>query len=149
MKESRRNTKKAQKENWYLNIIVLPQLDNINNNYFKLTNDSISYINKLEDDMESINIKKFKIEQAKIKNEIKKRISQDFDHIISLVRSYNKDIAENADNTILKLQDECTHLIDRFDQIEEAQIRSKLLENKEMLISILNSGLNIDEIKKG
>ncbi len=147
MKESRSSAKKLQKENWYLNIIVLPQLEIINNNYIKLIDTILEKRKHLVKVATEKSQKEFRRECAKIKNHIKKKnINEQFDHIIALVRSYNNNLATEANDIILQLEDLCTNFVDRYDDTDEfLKIRSSILQNKETLISILNKGLNSNE----
>lgn len=139
MEESRSAANKLQKENWYLNIIVLPQLGVINENYFDLIELIQNKIGHIKDISSSTNVTDFREQTGKIKKEIKDTINKDFDNIITLVRSYDFALSSEVNTVIMDLTDICTIAIDRYS--DELNMRKQILENKQKLISILNKGL--------
>ena len=141
MKASRSSALKLQKENWYLNIIVLPQINNVNSNYLELISLLETKVDLCES-MKAMSHNAFLKETGRIKREVKDKINNDFDHFIVLVRSYDKNLGTEVNNIILSLSDIATEVLDKYDQ--KIDIRTKVLDNKEKFIYQLNTGLSIN-----
>lgn len=139
-KEERNLQNKNQKETWFLNVIVLPQLENINKFYsdllFHINEDKIQIDAwKLENHMEFI------ISLSKLKSKRKQEINDFYDHIIALVNSYDIQLGEKMNVVVMGLEDDYVQLLDSMANGDEVKPREIVLTNKQNIITILNTGL--------
>lgn len=144
MSKSRTQNLNNQKETWYLEIIVKPNIDAINKFYFdyisKLT-EVITELKCLENSKTAGEIRQLKRDKI---NDILMFTSKETDYIISLVRSYNGKLGTAVSDNINNLVDASTKIINQYINYNENDIRKAVLDNKEVLIYILNKGLSTD-----
>ena len=79
---------------------------------------------------------------ASIQEDRKLEINRFFDHISALVKSYNRTLGKQVENTVMELEDIYVNILEQYGNHIEAKEREQVLGNKEKLISILNSGMN-------
>lgn len=138
---SRKQALNNQKETWFLNVIVLPQLEAINKFYqdliINISNDKDTVISFKKE-----NFKQCNLHVAELKNNRKNSINNFFDHIIALVMSYEENLGREINDIIMALEDIYVQVIDSYVKDEgNENVRSIFLENKQKLIAKLNSGL--------
>lgn len=147
-RESRVQSQRNQRETWFLQVIVLPQLENINNFYINL-------LKSLDED--KMAIQKYGKEQchqdylnkmAEIQDSRKTEINNFFDHISALVKSYDKCLGGKVEEVVMELEDIYVRILEIYGNEGEAKEREEVLGNKEKLVAILNSGMN-DSNDKG
>lgn len=143
MKEARKVNDAAQRENWFLNVIVLPQLNPIQEFYKELIELVITQQTEIKDLYTSPTNtpEEFNVKVANIKNECKEKINTFYDHIVVLVKSYDKQLGSDTRNQIMELEDICTSLLDNFSIPDKEKIRRDILDNKQKIISVLNTGM--------
>ncbi len=139
-KASRDQDQQNQKETWFLNVIVLPQLEPINSfyhNLFKSLEEDKSYVSSLASEAH----KDYVINLAKLKARRKKGINDFFDQIIALVESYDVALSSKVGQHVMNLEDIYVKIIDSYSDKSEINEREKVLNNKKELIVTLNSGM--------
>lgn len=140
-RKSRKQELSNQKESWFLNVIVLPQLETINNFYQTLIK------NIKEDERTVANYKKDAFEKcsfkiAELKHIRKQEINDCLDHVVSLVMSYNESLGREISDVVMALEDVYVEIIDCYVKNQPVDnISEKFLRNKQVLISRLNTGL--------
>ena len=140
MKKNREEQISANRKNWYLTVIVVPQLDSINQFYHAL-------IDKLIDDIQSLNgsTPNDLVKLSQMQADEKDEINAFFDHLQSLVKSYDIDLSIRMSEIVLDLEDCVTIILSDcfFDIISfsPTEIRRKLLLNKKDIIALLYSGI--------
>lgn len=142
MVASRKEHLRAQKENWYLSIIVLPELNSIKEFYDNLVNDIISRKKSL---MTSRCKEGYDVMVSQNQAEVIENISNYFIKLINLVRSYNKKLGDILDDHIDKLQDICTNLLSNDLKDPRADIRKLIMNHESSLIALLNKGLSVNK----
>ena len=142
MVASRKEHLQAQKENWYLSIIVLPELNSIKEFYDNLVNDIISRNNSL---MTSRCKEGYDVMVSKNQADVMENISNYFIKLINLVRSYNTKLGDILDDYIDKLQDICTNLLSNDLEDPRADIRKLIMNHESNLIALLNKGLSVNK----
>lgn len=140
-RKSRKQTLKNQKETWFLNVIVLPQLEGINNIYQRIIENLIIDKDSIKDyrkkDFDSCNYY-----VAELKRQRKQEINDFFDHVIALVLSYDDNLGRDVSTIVMGLEDIYVEIIDCFvKDVEVENIRGEVLQNKQQLIAKLNTGL--------
>lgn len=139
-KASRDQDQQNQKETWFLNVIVLPQLEPINSfyhNLFKSLEEDKTYVASLASEAH----KDYVINLAKLKARRKKEINDFFDQIIALVESYDVALSSKVGQHVMNLEDIYVKIIDSYSDKSEINEREKVLNNKKELIITLNSGM--------
>lgn len=140
-KESRNQALSNQKETWFLNVIVLPQLDEINQFYQKLI-EKIGADKKQVSVLRKENYDQCTLKIAELKQQRKQEINNCFDHIIALVMSYDVKLGREVSDVIMKLEDTYVEMIDYFVKDKDVEnVRAIILQNEQILISQLNRGL--------
>ena len=138
--------KSSKKDTWFLNVIVLPQLPPIKDFYLDL-------LKNLPKDKDEIVTKRqasydiFIDELALLQQKRKDEINNFFDHIIALVRSYDKSLGDKVSDVVMKLEDEYVKILDCYKDNEEVNERERILANEQELLSTLNSSMTKKKIK--
>ena len=131
----------GKKETWFLQVIVLPQLELIKNFYLdlfpKLKLDK-EHINELASETHMNNT----IKMASLKNCRKQEINDFFDHIIALVRSYDITLSWQLNEVVMRLEDDYVNILDAYNNQKEVKERQVILNNEQELLQVLNSGLS-------
>lgn len=140
-KESRIQALSSQKETWFLNVIVLPQLDSINKFYQDL-------IIRIVDDkgiVEGFRKEDYDqclVDVAGLKQQRKDEINGFFDHIVALVMSYDEHLGRDINDIVMALEDIYVKAVDGYVKDEKVDnIRAQFLQHKQQLIAKLNTGL--------
>ena len=137
---SRQEHVDSQKETWFLNVIVLPQLPEIKGFYKVLSKNVLKHRTKLRSlhgasplilgrmgDYKSIELNKVK---------------EFFDNLKPLVKSYDDAMWIRISVIELDLQDICTELVESYEDVtKDTDVASKILNNEQGLILLLNKGL--------
>ena len=136
MRKNREEQKVANKKNWFLSVIVLPQIEDVNAFYKKIIEDVLSDMLILQPG-NSGNIILLSEKQA----ERKEQINAFFDHLQSLVRSFDISLSRRIADEVEKLEDEVTTMLGDFyfniDNPTRHEIRRRLLLSKKNVISLL------------
>lgn len=135
MAKNREEQKSENSKNWYLSVIVIPQIEGINMFYRKLIEDVLADISVLRSS-NSEDVVLLSEKQA-IRKE---QINAFFDHLQSLIRSFDIPLSRRIASEIEKLEDEVTIVLaDSFSVrlFTKNEIRRRLLLNKKDIISIL------------
>ena len=139
-KASRDQEQQNQKETWFLNVIVLPQLEPINSFYHglldRLTEDK-SYLASLASGLHE----DYVISLAKLKARRKKDINDFFDQVIALVESYDVSLSSKVEQHVMNLEDIYVNIIDKYSSKEDVSERELILDNQKEMIATLNSGM--------
>ena len=143
MKANRNTNSETQKYNWYLNIIVLPQLSNIQSTYDELSDTIYKEIDHLKNIGSNAENPKHIVESKEICKELIN--SKLYDTIVPLVRSYNNKLGNSVSNIIMELEDICTTNLDQYNSKAAISIKAQVLRNKELLITTLNKGIRLKE----
>lgn len=137
-KKSNKDKRIAIKQNWFITIIVQPNLNGINEFY---NNISDRLINEL-DNLRAITRPGRIAAQKATTNRVLKKIKSDFfDNFVTIVQSYESELATQIEEVLNDLQDLCSESIDSYENVEYNLVRKKIFENKATLISILFNGI--------
>lgn len=142
MKETRNSTLKAQKENWYLNVIVLPQLENIDTFYKDFINTLSDELREIKSDATHMVAARLDLKIAEKKQNLKSDINDKLEHITVLVRSFDTTLGSDVSSVVMELEDACTDILDHYNINTLDTVRKAVLKNKQKLISELNKGLS-------
>lgn len=135
---SGRAQKKNLKENWFLTVIVQPNLKNIESFYentAELLSEEIKRIKRT-------NQQRITLEKAKANRKMQQRENDFFIYFVTLIQSYNSELANKVDATLNKLQDERAQWIDHYNDANIDDCKRKIYSNKSDLISILYSSIS-------
>lgn len=137
---SRKEQMENQKETWFLNVIVLPQLPEIKDFYKAL----LEKIRKQRRELRHFrgpNNKRLE-KLAKSKSLDIEMVSNFFLYLETLVESYDSRIGAKLRNVDYGLQDVCSSLIDSYNEADtDTEVAVKILNSERIVISILNKGL--------
>ena len=130
----------SKKDTWFLNVIVLPQLQPIKDFYLGL-------LENLPKDKKEIETKRkssydvFIEELALLQKNRKDEINNFFDHIIALVRSYDKSLGDKVSDVVMKLEDEYVDILNSYKNSADVNERERILANEQEMLSTLNSAM--------
>lgn len=121
-RKSNKDKKVAIKQNWFLTIIVQPNLNGINEFY---NNISDRLINEL-DNLKTIRTPERIAAQKATTNRVVKKIKSDFfDNFVTIVQSYESELATQIEGVLNDLQDLCSESIDNYENVEYHLTRKK------------------------
>ena len=143
-RQARKEQKRTINENWYLTIILQPNMEELDEFYKKEANQLEALINKLK-----ARHGKETTEKAKA-NKILREIKNDFfNHFILMVQGYDVNIAQEAENILNELTDFNSNCIDQYSKINIVDSKRKVFENKAKLINALYKGIsNVENGKR-
>lgn len=135
MDKNREEQKQSNETNWYLTIIVQPQIEAINEFYKQLIDDLLLDIQISPD---TITYKDLAEKQA-IRKE---QINAFFDHLQALVASFDADVSLRIADIVMNLEDKVVRLLMKHqfgavDASDFSTIRRYLLLNKKDIITTL------------
>jgi hypothetical protein len=141
MTKNREEQKLANIKNWYLTVIVIPQLESINSFYSKLIDNLIENV----DELNRIGEKDLAV-LSQMQADRKDDINAFFDHLQSLIKSFDIELSKKLSHKIMDLEDCVTIILSDiyFDinSLSSTQIRRELLLNKKDIISLLYTGID-------
>lgn len=139
-----KDRKKETKKNWYMSVIIQPNLNNIDKFYNQIHQRINNNINALK----GITDGRFIQRQKARANRTLRDLRNDFlDNFVTIVQSYDKSLATKINKTINDLQDLCSQQIDNYSNTDISQIKKKIYENRASLISLLYEGIKEEKEK--
>lgn len=137
---SRQEHVDSQKETWFLNVIVLPQLHEIKGFYKSLCENVLDHrriLRALHGTPPFILGRMGEYKDTELN-----RVQDFFDNLKPLVRSYDDAMWVRISDIELDLQDICTELVESYEDVtKDTDVASKILNNEQGLILLLNKGL--------
>ena len=141
-KRAGKEQRRTIKENWYLTIILQPNMEKLDKYYTDEAAQLETQINKLRG-----RHGKETTEKAK-SNKILRDLKNDFfNHFILMVQGYDVKIAQTAENILNELTDLNSECIDQYKRVNIADSKRKVFENKAKLINALYKGISKDTKK--
>ena len=122
--------KQQNEKNWYISVIVIPQMDKINTLFHELVKavkEGCISIEATPNDF---------VLMATKQKECKSLIASYLEHIVQLVSSYDSSTGSKISVIEMELQDEATKMIE-VKNLQESEIRSRVLAYNGRLISTL------------
>ena len=140
-------TGKERKENlrssWFLDVVVQPNMEMINEFYDKIINDTDFKVNELSDRYESGGAAKdLNTDLAKYQRNLKDEIKTSLGHFQALVKASEPAIFNEIELVLDDLVDIVTKWLDGYEDYNKDSVKSKALYNKQQFISKLYSGWN-------
>ena len=128
--ENSRLQKEQNEKNWYISVIVIPQLSSINSMFESL-------IENVDQSYKQLKFKPDLIDQAARQSESKEIISSSLSHVQQMVSSYDREGGLKISEIIDEIQDCVTKIIGSAHGISKNEIREQLLNYNGKLISAL------------
>lgn len=143
LKESRKEGKANLRSNWFLEVIVQPNMAAINELYVEIvekTNQNRAALRRRYENSDSA--KDINLDLAKKQREAKNYIKDFFDHFRTLLMASEPVIAGQTDAIVDELVDIVTKHMDDFESGDTESCKRKVLSNKVKLIAVLYKGLD-------
>ena len=122
--------KQQNEKNWYISVIVIPQMDKINTLFHEL-------VKAVKEGCTSIEAAPNDFVLMATKQKVCKRLIASYlEHIVQLVSSYDSSTGSKISVIEMELQDEATKMIE-VKNLQESEIRSRVLAYNGRLISTL------------
>lgn len=141
-RQARKEQRRTINENWYLSIILHPNMDELDKFYKEEANQLEAQINKLKG-----RHGKEITEKAKSIKFLRDLKNDFFNHFILMVQGYDVNIAQNAENILNELTDLNSECIDHYNRVNIADSKRLVFENKAKLINALYKGISNDSRK--
>ena len=131
------------RSSWFLDVVVQPNMEMINEFYDKIINDTDLKINDLSDRYESGGAAKdLNTDLAKYQRNLKDEIKTSLGHFQALVKASEPAIFNEIELVLDDLVDIVTTWLDGYEDYNKGSVKSKALNNKQQFISKLYSGWN-------
>jgi hypothetical protein len=144
LKESRKEGKSNLRSNWFLDVIVQPNMAAINELYIiivdKANQNRISLRQRYEN---SDSAKEINLDLARKQREAKDYIKDFFDHFRTLLMASEPGIARQTDAIVDELVDIVTKYMDDYESGDTESCKRKVLANKVKLIALLYKGMDV------
>lgn len=141
-RQARKEQRRTINENWYLTIILQPNMDELDEFYKNEANQLEKLINKLKS-----RHGKETTEKAKSIKSLRDLKNEFFNHFILMVQGYDVHIAQEAENVLNDLADLNSEWIDHYSRVNIADSKRLVFENKAKLINVLYKGISKDSPK--
>ena len=141
--QARKEQRRTINENWYLSIILQPNMDELDEFYKEEAQQLDTQINKLKGRHGKETTEKAK--SIKLLRDLKNDF---FNHFILMVQGYDVNIAQNAEDILNELTDLNTDCIDHFNKVNIADSKRLVFENKAKLINALYKGISKDSKRR-
>lgn len=139
---SNKDRKKQIKQNWFMSVIIQPNLDSIDKFYNQVSQSLISNISVLQRTTDGRFIPR---QKARANRALRNLRNNFFDNFVTIVQSYDTTLATKINKTINDLQDLCSRQIDNYPNADSHQIKKGIYENRATLISLLYEGIKGEE----
>lgn len=138
-RQARKEQRRTIKENWYLAIILQPNMEKLDKYYMNEATQLETQINKLRGRHGKDTTEKAK--SIKILRDLKNDF---FNHFILMVQGYDVNIAQAAENILNELTDLNSECIDHYKRVSITDSKRRVFENKARLINTLYRGISKD-----
>lgn len=129
--------KKERKRDWLLNVIIHPQIEEINLFYKEFIEKVCNDVNELRVDRK----KRVQVlaKQARINADRQEQIHAFFDHLDPLIQPFDEKLSGKINDQVMDLEDMTSKLIEHYMKVDEPlyEIRRMLLLNKVNIIQLL------------
>lgn len=139
-RQTRKEQRRTIKENWYLTIILQPNMEELDDFFKEEAEQLETQINKLRGRHGKETTEKAK--SLKILRDLKNDF---FNHFILMVQGYDVNIAQKAEDILNELADLNSECIDHYNKVNIADNKRKVFENKAKLINVLYNGISKEE----
>lgn len=137
--KANKDRKKGIKQNWFMSVIIQPNLASIDQFY----NQVLQRISRNISELQRMTDRRLMPRQKAKANRALRDLRNDFfDDFVTIVQSYDKSLATEINVTINDLQDLCSQQIDNYLNADMHQIKRRIYENRASLISLLYKGIN-------
>lgn len=140
-------TREERRENlrstWFLEVIVQPNMNMINDFYDKVIKDADEKVNLLSQKYNSDGAaKELNNELAQYQRDLKNEIKFTLGHFQSLLKASEPKISNEIDSVLDDLVDISTKFLDGYEDFIGTSFKLKALNNKQQFVSKLYSGWN-------
>lgn len=143
MNKDRENRNKENKTTWFLNVVVLPHLENIHT-FYKNLSSTLSNKKRDLDEYRRGNHQEFIEKRAEAQSAVKHEIDDFFDFLNPLISSYSNYLGIDIQTVKNNLEDIVTKFLEE-EQGELSLVSISISNNKLDLLRKLNSEMSIDK----
>lgn len=136
--KSNKDKKENIKKNWYLTVIVQPNLNDINKFHEETSQELEHEIKRLKRN----NYRNIILEKAKSIRKLQNIKTRFFNSFVTVVQSYNSSLANEVDGVLNELQDKNAIWIDHYRENNLDSCKRIVYDNKAELIGILYQGIS-------
>lgn len=139
LKENRKDGRKNIRDTWLLEVIIEPNMEQINQFYTDCISGVEEDLKKLSVQYSNTTAKELTSNLAQRKRFYKDSKKDSLDHFQSLIRATEPKLANEIDGTLDSLIDDITKLLDGYEGYTETSkvVKKTLLQNKQKFIATL------------
>lgn len=139
LKENRQDGKKNLRDTWLLEVIIEPNMEQVDQFYTECIHGVEEDLKKLSEQFSKISAKELSNNLAQKKRFYKDSKKESLDHFQSLIRATEPSLANKLDGILDSLIDEITNLLDGYEGYTENSkvVKNTLLQNKQIFIAAL------------
>lgn len=139
LKENRKDGKKNLRDTWLLEVIIEPNMEQINRFYTDCISGVEDDLKRLSELYSNTTAKELSSNLAQRKRYYKDSKKDSLDHFQSLIRATEPELAGEIDGILDSLIDDITKLLDGYEGYAEASkaVKKTLLHNKQIFIAAL------------
>jgi hypothetical protein len=142
--KSRKDHREDTRSRWFLDVVVMPNLESISKLYDDATKKADEFV-VLLNGMFTNNkgVKDIHRELAKKQRELKDLVKVTYDHFQAVVGATEKEVSKKLNKKVDELVDILTNYVDAYEKYEDGtSIKEKVLKNHQDILAILYNGLN-------
>lgn len=142
--KSRIDHREDTRSRWFLDVVVMPNLDNISRLYEEATEKADEFVVYLNEMFNNNNgVKDINRELARKQRELKDLIKTTYDHFQAVVGATEVEVSKKLDKKVDELVDLLTEYLDGYESYESGtSIKEQLLNNHQEVLAVLYNGLN-------
>lgn len=142
--ESRKDHREDTRSRWFLDVVVMPNLENISVLYDNVAKKADEFIIQLHEMFKSNKgAQDINRTLARDQRELKDLVKETYDHFQAIVGATEVDVSKKLNKKVDDLVDLLTTYLDDYEGYEdEISIKEKVLLNHQEVLAILYNGLN-------
>ena len=139
LKETRKENIKGIKAQWFLEVVIEPNLETIKKFYDDAVSNVKHSITLLNTSFSKKTAQDFSTLLAKEKRKYKNDLKDDLGHVRSLIKATKPELSTDFDAKLDELIDIITDILDGHQNYDDSskEVKNKLLENQQELLAIL------------
>lgn len=142
--ESRRDHREDTRSRWFLDVVVMPNLESISKLYedvIRMADESVAQLNEMYKSNKGV--QDIHRELAKKQRELKDMVKKTYDHFQAIVGATEGEVSKKLNTKVDDLVDLLTVYLDAYEGYESGEsIREQALKNHKEVMAVLYNGLN-------
>lgn len=142
--KSRKDHREDTRSRWFLDVVVMPNLESISKLYEEASKKADEYVVELNGMYTSNEgVQDIRRELAKKQRDLKDLVIATYDHFQAVVGATEEEVSKKLNKKVDDLVDVLTNYIDAYEKYERGtSVKELALKNHQEILAILYNGLN-------